>query len=69
MQMAVIDAFARFALPILWDFAEAIPVNDNAGGYSLCYERICIALDGLIFNNASRPNINRVSATIPCNKK
>ena len=45
---AVVDAFARFALPVLWDFAEAIPIGDNAGAYSLCFERICTALDTLL---------------------
>jgi adenine-specific DNA methylase len=45
---AVVDVFARFALPVLWDFAEAIPIGDNAGAYSLCFERICTALDTLL---------------------
>lgn len=45
---AVVDMFARFALPIMWDFAEALPVGDHAGAYSLCFERISTALDTLL---------------------
>jgi hypothetical protein len=42
---AVVDAFARFSISILWDFAESQPVGDCAGAWSLCYERISTALD------------------------
>src|SRR6266487_2159148 len=60
---AVVDAFARFALPILWDFTEAITVNNYAGAYSLCYERIATALDTIIANNSARtPNVINKSA-------
>jgi len=45
---AVVDAFARFALPIMWDFAEAIPIGSHAGAYALCFERISAALDTLL---------------------
>jgi putative DNA methylase len=42
---AVVDAFARFSISILWDFAESNPVGESAGSWLLCYERIAIALD------------------------
>ena len=45
---AVVDAFARFALPMLWDCAEAVAIGSYAGGYLLCYERIATALDVLL---------------------
>ncbi len=45
---AVVDAFARFAIPLLWDYAEAIPLNDYAGAFSLCFERISVALSTLL---------------------
>jgi adenine-specific DNA methylase len=32
---AVVDAFARFALPIMWDFAEPTIINSYAGSYLL----------------------------------
>lgn len=38
-------SFVRFALPITWDYAEGNPLGDSAGSYSLCYDRICTALD------------------------
>lgn len=42
---AVVDAFARFSISILWDFAESLPIGESAGAWSLCYERIATALD------------------------
>ena len=45
---AVVDAFARFAIPVLWDFAEAVPIGESAGAFKLCYERIGSALDVLL---------------------
>ncbi|MCF6159589.1 MAG: DUF1156 domain-containing protein [wastewater metagenome] len=42
---AVVDAFARFGLPLVWDFAEAVPINSYAGGYPLCFERIALGLE------------------------
>lgn len=61
---AVVDAFARFALPILWDHAEAIPTNAYAGAYLLCYERISLALEVVLAAHASiTPNVLNDSAT------
>ncbi len=37
--------FVRFALPIVWDFAEGNTIGNSAGSYKLCFERICTALD------------------------
>lgn len=45
---AVVDAFARFAIPVLWDFAEAVPIGESAGAFKLCYERIASALAVLL---------------------
>lgn len=60
---AVIDAFARFALPILWDFGESVPINRFAGSYLLCYERISLALDVALAAELSRvPDIKSESA-------
>ena len=46
--MAVVDAFARYALPVLWDFAEVNTIGDSAGAFTLCFERIATALDNLL---------------------
>ena len=38
-------SFARFALPMVWDFAEGNPIGELAGSYILCIDRICTGLD------------------------
>ncbi len=52
---AVVDAFARFGLPLLWDFAEAIPVNRYAGGFQICFERISTGLQGTMQGTFNYP--------------
>ena len=42
---AVVDAFSRFSISLLWDFAEPSLISDSAGSWNLCYERIATALD------------------------
>ncbi|MGE0274938.1 MAG: DUF1156 domain-containing protein [Nitrospiraceae bacterium] len=42
------DAFSRFSISLLWDFAEAQPLGKAAGAYIRCNERIATALDVLI---------------------
>ncbi|MBM4083200.1 MAG: DUF1156 domain-containing protein [Planctomycetes bacterium] len=42
---AVVDAFARFSISLLWDYAEPVPISLYAGAWLLCYERIGTALD------------------------
>jgi len=37
-------ALVRFALPIVWDFAEGNPVGELAGSYSMCLERVSVGL-------------------------
>ena len=61
---AVVDAFARFALPVLWDYTESIPINNYAGAYSLCYERIASALDVMLAASLfESPSVINQSAT------
>lgn len=57
---AVIDAFSRFAIPMQWDFAEAVPTSEYAGSYLLCCERICKAIDDTL------SKINSGQATVVC---
>ena len=40
-------SFARFALPITWDFAEANVIGDRAGSYFLCVDRVATGVDTL----------------------
>ena len=37
--------FARFAMPMVWDFAEGNVMSSSAGAYLLCQDRIATALD------------------------
>jgi adenine-specific DNA methylase len=61
--MAVVDAFARFALPVLWDFAEVNTIGDSAGAFTLCFERIAAAMDNLLSAGlGSAPKIVQRSA-------
>lgn len=69
---AVVDAFARFSISLLWDFAEPQPVGDRAGSWPLCFERIATALD--TYNSFASglipPTICQTSAaSLPTDKK
>lgn len=61
---AVVDAFSRFSISLLWDFAESQPVGDRAGSWKLCYERIATALDNYSFlqQQVKEPKIIQTSA-------
>jgi putative DNA methylase len=58
-------SFVRFALPMVWDFAEGNAIGELAGSYILCLDRICIGLDTYKqWNLAAAPvEIQMVSAT------
>lgn len=42
------DAFSRFSISLLWDFAEANPLGTAAGGFVRCNDRIATAYDTLL---------------------
>jgi putative DNA methylase len=66
---AVVDAFSRFSISLLWDFAESQPIGHSAGSWQLCYERIATALD--TYEEYSWDNVATVlqqSATKRCDK-
>ena len=42
------DAFSRFSISLLWDFAEANPLGTTAGGFIRCVDRIATAYDVLL---------------------
>ncbi|MYB26170.1 MAG: DUF1156 domain-containing protein [Candidatus Dadabacteria bacterium] len=63
--------FARFALPIVWDFAESNPLGTTTGGYqsaldwvSLVVSHACLAVDG-----APKPNVLCQSALVPVDEE
>ncbi len=51
--------FARFALPIIWDFAEVNPLGDTSGGFASAVDWVALAVDH--FTSAARgaapPNV------------
>jgi putative DNA methylase len=58
--------FARFALPIVWDFAEVNPLGDTSGGYSSAIEWVCLAVAhfAAASGQAPPPHILRRSAKV-----
>jgi len=63
---AVVDAFARFSISLLWDFAEPDPTGNCAGAWALCYERIATALDTFsnLPDNLETPTVVNDSADV-----
>ena len=56
--------FARFALPILWDFAECNPLGETSGGYPSAFGWVTMVVDHLCQAtlNAPHPKVVRQSA-------
>ncbi len=42
---AIGHVFVRYALPITWDYSEAVPYNDVRGGWIMCIDAVCKALE------------------------
>jgi adenine-specific DNA methylase len=59
-------SLVRFALPIVWDYAEGNAIGDLAGSYQLCYQRIVIGLDTFSNWNVGpiAPNVLNQSALL-----
>ena len=58
------STFARFALPILWDYCEANPLSDTTGNFNSCTEWVAevIAHSSLAALNVPSPTVIRQSA-------
>jgi adenine-specific DNA methylase len=56
--------FARFALPIIWDFAEVNPLGDTSGGYPGAFEWVARAAEHFLAaaGSAAAPSMARASA-------
>ncbi len=52
---AIRGTFARFALPIVWDFCEASPLGDSAGSYSGALTWVTLALSHFTKASTDRP--------------
>ncbi len=44
-RMTINHGFVRFAIPVSWDFVEGSLLNEFAGGYGVCLDKIAVALD------------------------
>ncbi|MBL8253035.1 MAG: DUF1156 domain-containing protein [Candidatus Competibacter sp.] len=55
--------FARFALPILWDYAEVNPLSETSGGYKGCLDWVSRYIEhGLKISNKNNPTVLNISA-------
>ncbi len=61
---SIIGTFQRYALPITWDFCEALPFSETAGGYMNQLDWIARFLDHAlgIPKSTSEPSVLNVSA-------
>lgn len=59
------DAFSRFSISLLWDFAEANPLGTTAGAFLRCNDRIATAYDTLLsqFQNVEPATVLHMSAS------
>lgn len=60
-QSGVINTFSRFALPIVWDFAEGVPTADGSGSFGHSLEWVARYYDGFQID-APRPQVKAQSA-------
>lgn len=51
------NTFARFALPITWDYAESIPTQDSSGGYPGAIEWITVYLEHVLGFSSPTPTV------------
>ncbi len=54
--------FARQALPMVWDFAESNPLNDQAASWATCVETVADELSPLTLVSSSAADVRRGSA-------
>ena len=58
-----VNLFGRQAIPMVWDFAEAVPISDSSGSWSSMLERTAHALDLAFFSTVSAASAAQASAT------
>ncbi|MFN7995285.1 MAG: DUF1156 domain-containing protein [Bryobacteraceae bacterium] len=67
-QSGVINTFSRFALPVVWDFVEGVPIENSSGGYLHSLEWVAKVSEHLgQFKPTNRSTILRGSATVKPN--
>ncbi len=57
--------FVKFALPMLWDFAEVNPISDTTGAYLSNLNWVCLALSNFMLatRNTATPEVRQDSVT------
>ncbi len=62
---AVRNTFARFALPIVWDFAEANPIAETTGSFGNALEWVARVYDHLLMSSPEKnfSHVENISAT------
>ncbi|MCF7789458.1 MAG: DUF1156 domain-containing protein [Prosthecobacter sp.] len=65
------SSFARFALPLLWDYCEANPFSETTGNWLSCVEWVALSLDHCMnaCANAPAPRILNRSAIVTPNQQ
>ena len=61
------NAFARFALPMVWDFVESCPLTDTTGGFNQAIEWIARVVEhtAAAASDTPAPHVAHLSATAP----
>jgi putative DNA methylase len=58
-----VNLFARQAVPIVWEFAEAVATSDSSGSWTSMVERTALSIEALHFNPKSEAFVTQSSAT------
>lgn len=53
---AIRSTFARFALPVVWDYCETNPLSETAGSFVGALRWVCLALDHLLAAATQSPS-------------
>src|SRR5262249_45142934 len=63
-QSGVINTFSRFALPMTWDFIEAVTTEDFSGGFLGATEWVAKVVEQAVcYSGSPRPQVVKESAT------
>ncbi len=58
-----VNLFARQAIPIVWDFAETVPISDASGSWRSMFERTAYAIRQCTFDTPGHVTVQSASAT------
>ena len=58
-----VHLFARQAIPMVWDFAEAVPISESSGSWQSMYERTAYSIEQGLYDQPWIGHISNASAT------